>query len=230
MVDLFAFPFAGGSGDYFLKFASNLSPTINLVPIELAGRGKRFRDPVYSTFDEMMQDVSEQVEKQKKHARSAFWGHSMGAMIGYELAKMLSNSGKTVPEVLFLSGRPAPDIAHNNPTRYHQLGDEEFKTVIKEMGGTPPDFFDYPELVELFLPVLKNDFRMSETQPFTEPIQPLNIPFVVMYGLKDKHAGDQMNAWSTFSSASCSYHPFEGGHFFLSEQIPEIANLINLNL
>ena len=131
---------------------------------------------------------------------------------------------------IFFSGRGAPCVARDKEIKYHLLSENEFKTEVLELGGTPPEFFDHPELLELFMPILKNDFKLAETAVIHEKITPLDCDITIFTGKDEDLNSDQRNNWMKHTNGICSMHYFNGGHFFLNEVTDELVRFINLTL
>ncbi|WP_246628353.1 thioesterase II family protein [Paenibacillus oenotherae] len=228
-MQLFCLPYAGGSAAVYKKWSDCLESWIELVPIELSGRGNRFNLPFYSTIKEAVDDVQQQIVScLKPNTPYAIWGHSMGALLSYEAAHSLSQSGVRQPDHLFVSGSSAPNH-RKKEKNLHNLDDEEFMRELKELQGTPADFFENKELVELFLPIIRNDFKISEQYIYEAPSAKLRTNISVLYGNEEKFI-NKIHAWSEHTEKECRYHEFQGGHFFIFDHIPKVTDLINGSL
>jgi medium-chain acyl-[acyl-carrier-protein] hydrolase len=144
----------------------------------------------------------------------AFFGHSVGALIAFELSRSLRNHGGLSPEILFLSGRRAAHI----PLRVsalHTLPDRELLYALETFGGFPAEVLNETELIELFLPVLRADLEVDETYVY-EPDSPLSCPVSVFGGIEDRVAlPDELNAWRCETTEAFTRRLLEGGHFFV---------------
>lgn len=230
---LFCFPYAGGSAAFYSKWNDQLHHSIDLQPVELAGRGKRVYEPLYRDLGETIDDVFHIIKDQVKVYRYAFFGHSLGALIAYELAMKMKELNLPAPEHIFFSGRGAPHIPRSEDRKiYHQLPDDEFRESIMELGGTPKEFFDYPELLEILLPTLKNDFKISETYSYNhyEDLIPMAHDITVFLGKDESVTAEQMAGWQQHTQSLCSIYYFEGGHFFIHDKMTETAAIINQTL
>lgn len=228
-IKLFCFPYAGGSASIYSRWQPyfNSHNGIELVPIELTGRGRRIHEPLYPDLMQAVEDLYELISNDIKSAPYAFFGHSLGGLLVYELAQKIKQLQIRQPLHLFFSGRGAPNIEIKRK-KYHLMNDEEFKDEVIKLGGTPPEFFDHPELTELFLPLLKNDFKLAETNLAQRELNPFKCDISIFSGKEDdKICQEQIDGWKLHTGANCSVHYFEGGHFFLHDEIPEISKLIN---
>lgn len=229
-IKLFCFPYAGGSSAIFSKWRTILDENIELKPVELAGRGTRIQEPMYESVEEAVDDLFKIIKKELETENFAFYGHSMGAKLSYELALKLKEMNYKPPSHMFLSGRGAPHVRPVNKKDYHLLNDEKFKKKILELGGTPPDFFDQPELIELFLPLLRNDFKMAYSNQYERVVSPLDNDISVFLGKNEDLSSEQVCGWSDHTKGLCSIHYFNGGHFFINEEINKIVAIINQEL
>lgn len=230
MIKLFCIPYAGGSASNYAGWISSFSPEIEIVPVELAGRGKRIYEPFYSNLDEAVDDVYKIIQEERSDIPYALFGHSMGGLIAYKVAQRIMMSGTEQPQHLFFSGKSAPNISSRREFKYHLLDDDQFKDEIMKLGGTPDGFFEYPALVQLFLPLLKNDFRIAETEVFNDGHKPFNIDISVLFGKDDSIDFEQMEGWKSLTSKKCNVYYFEGGHFFIHDNTRSVIEIVDNNL
>lgn len=229
-IKLFCFPYAGGSAVIFNKWKQYLNAEIELIPIELAGRGKRIHEHLYPDAPAVINDVYEIVRKTIDGSPFSLFGHSMGAMISYQLCQRLSEYNYPTPLHVFFSGRSAPHVKRADEKKYYLLNEEEFKKEVINLGGTSPEFFDHPELLEVFLPLLKNDFKLVETDIHNGEIHPLDCNITVFLGKDEDLTTEQCDGWKKHTKKLCTINYFEGGHFFLHEETEQIVRLINNTL
>ncbi len=225
-IKLFCFPYAGGSAAIYYKWKQYLNNEIELIPIELVGRGKRIQEPLYPDVEAMINDVYEIIYSQVDESPFALFGHSMGGMVAYYLAHKLIGKSGLLPSHLFISGRGAPHVKKSEEKKVHLLEKSQFINEIIDLGGTPSEVFQNPELLEIFLPVLRNDFKLAETD-FNETIIPLNVDMSVLLGEEEELTIAQGMGWKKHTNKKCDFHYFNGGHFYLHDQISQIANTIN---
>lgn len=226
-VNLFSFPFAGGAAASYNPFKQYLDPKIELRAVELAARGRRMRDPNYNSIDDAVDDVFNIIKDELPKAPYALYGHSMGSMIAFELAYKIRDNNLPMPLHIIFSGRAAPQISRDNKRRLHHLSDGEFKKQIKELGGTPKEFFDHPELMELFLPLLKQDFKLTEIYVHPEKDSPLDLNITVLSGKKDEDSPEEVEAFRVHTSKNCDIHYFEGDHFFIFDEPQRVIDIFN---
>lgn len=230
-IKLFCFPYAGGSAMVYTRWRKYLNPWITLHPVEMAGRGKRFQTPLYQSFPEALDDLYQLIRPElEQHTPYAFFGHSMGGYIVYEMTRKLIALNYPEPVHLFISGRNPSHIKKEEKI-YHLLPDEEFRKEIIEMGGTPPEVFEHQELLDIFFPILRADYKILETHE--APVQDAKFPcpITVLCGDQDPDvAKDEIEQWRNYTINQFDSYLFEGGHFFINEKSEEVAKIINQHL
>ena len=143
----------------------------------------------------------------------AFWGHSMGALISFELARELRRRDQPGPLALFLSGRGAPHIPDPDPP-ISNLPEPEF-VELRRLNGTPRELLDSPELKEFFLPTIRADFELVETYEY-EAEAPLNCPICAYGGLQDTDVPtSDLKEWQKQTSGAFNLRMFPGDHFYI---------------
>lgn len=228
-IKLYCLPYAGGSSIYYLQWKQELNSDIELHTIELAGRGGRFNEALYNSLDEMVEDVFLQIKEDLDDADYAIYGHSMGSLICYELCHKIQDSGYKMPKHIFLSGKGAPHIKDKDEFMYN-LNDEEFKSKLREIGGTPDEVLKSNELLELFLPIIRADFKVVETYNYVEKNKKLNVSATILNGKEDDLTLPQIFEWRNHFSCDCRFYTFTGGHFFINENKSNIISIINQTL
>ncbi len=229
-IKLFCFPYAGGSAAAYNKWRQYLDKHIELRTVELAGRGRRIYDPLYRSIEEAVEDVYHMISAELAKEPYAFFGHSMGGIIAYELAYKIRNNNLPEPVHIFFSGRGAPNVPDEDEEIWHTLPDDEFKEKILELGGTPKEFFEHPELIEVLLPMLRTDFRIAETYQHDGEVKPLDYDITVFIGKEEEVTAEQMHGWREHTKKVCTIHYFAGEHFFIHEETEQLVKVINNTL
>ncbi|MEK5479251.1 alpha/beta fold hydrolase [Paenibacillus sp. FSL R5-0407] len=226
-LNMFFFPYAGASVSVYERWKNLLSPSIRLITVELPGRGRRFGEPLLTSVDEIVENVRHTLIPHLDGSPYAMFGHSLGSVIAFEMSRKLSSLGYPEPVHLFVSGRAAPHVIENE--NMHLMPDDLFLAKIQELGGTPREFFENQDLLSLFLPILKCDYRASETYRFhKDDRSPLSCDFTVFSGLQDGDY-DPME-WSEHTSGRCEAFAYEGGHFFLHDHAELLTEKIQSRL
>jgi medium-chain acyl-[acyl-carrier-protein] hydrolase len=179
----------------------------------LPGRGTRFGEAPFTRLDPLL-DALEQPLTPLLDVPFALFGHSMGALVAFELARRLRRRGGPRPVHLFVAAYEAPQIVSSEPAA-HVLPDPLFLAELRRYGGLPESVLLEPELLELFLPIVRADFEVLETWSHT-PEEPLDIPISAFGGLADPMTPpDQIEAWRVQTRSDFTRRMFPGDHFFL---------------
>jgi medium-chain acyl-[acyl-carrier-protein] hydrolase len=210
---LICLPYAGGSAAVFRPWAETLAPVAEVCAVQLPGRGSRLPEPPLEELPHIVEALADGLRPYWQRPYALF-GHSMGALIGFELARRLRREGAPPPQILFVSGRRAPQTpSTDSPT--HDLPDPEFIEHLRGLGGTPAELLANPELMQLMLPVLRADFAVCQTYAYRDE-PPLEFPISVFGGLSDSTERDKLEGWRTHTRAGFSLHMLPGDHFFLN--------------
>ncbi|HEX4955851.1 MAG TPA: thioesterase domain-containing protein [Thermoanaerobaculia bacterium] len=220
---LFCFPFAGGSALVYREWHRHLPERVEVVPIELPGRASRFREPLMRQADQVVAAAGAGLAPLFDRPFALF-GHSMGALLVFELARWLRRQGLPAPLQIFASGRQAPDIAEHKDL--HALPDDDLLARLREFNGTPEEVLKHPELMQMMLPVLRADFEVNETYRYcAEP--PLASSLSAWGGLADPEVPrEELEAWRVHTSAGFDLRMFAGDHFFLLHHPPDLMRVL----
>lgn len=225
---LFCFPYAGGGSGIFRGWVKQLQSTIEVVPALLPGRESRLREPAFTSIDALVDTLSREIVPYLDRP-FAFFGHSMGAMIGFELAHRLRAERNLEPVHLFVSGRRAPQLAERDPV-IHNLPEPEFIVEVQRLNGTPKEVLEHRELMEILLPMLRADFAVCASFNHV-PGAPLSCSLTALGGITDETATrEKIEGWCAETTGSCSVKMFEGDHFFINQQRDAILPLIEKTL
>jgi medium-chain acyl-[acyl-carrier-protein] hydrolase len=211
---------AGGGGSFFRPWQAELAPAIDVRPIQLPGREARLREPAYHRMSDLIGPLLDGVAPQLDRPYAVF-GHSMGAAIGFELARLAGARGLPPPVRLLVSGRRAPHLPARRAA-YDGLDDEAFLRSVFELGGTPSEVVQQRELLQLFLPTMRADFLLNDSyEPLPGPR--LSCPISAFVGDSDAEASPaEVAGWAQVTTGPCSARVFPGGHFYLKEQQAEV--------
>lgn len=226
-INVFFLPFAGGSKYSFRDFVKQAPPTLNIIPIELPGRGTRYNEVLLESLPHMTEDVYNQL-KYRLDTPYAIYGHSMGTIIAYLLTVKLIARQYTPPMHLFVSGADGPSRWNQLKSR-HLLPKNEFFQEIQSLGGVNPEILSNQELVDFFEPILRADFKACDTFFLDDP-QKINVPVTVLLGTNDHSNAFQGKAWQEVSHTDILIQKFEGDHFFIFDHETEILKLIEKKL
>ena len=224
-VRLFCFPYAGSTTVVYRPWVDWLPPFVELMAIEYPGHGKRLREKPFHKIPDLVQPLTQAILPLLNRPY-AFFGHSMGALVAYEVIRQLQQLGTALPIHLFVSGRSAPHIPETVEPPLYTLPDEEFKQKLREFNGTPEEILNHDELMELLLPILRCDFEACETYKHI-PGDPLPIPISALGGLSDESVPpDHIRAWQSHTSKQFRFHFFPDGHFFIHSHLKEVVHIV----
>lgn len=209
---LFCLPFAGGGASVFRGWGQSL-PQVELCPIQLPGRENRLSEPSFTAMGDLVERLADEILPFTDKPFALF-GHSMGALVSFELTRALRRRGAPMPSTLFLSAVRAAHLPLRREP-LHGLDDAAFLAAVQRFGGTPGDVFQHQELVELILPTLRADLTVCDGYRF-EPDAPLDCPFVLYAGRQDREATPtDIEPWGEHTTRGARLRIFPGDHFFL---------------
>ena len=210
---LFCLPFAGGGASIYRSWARALPSTIEVCPVQLPGRENRIRESPYTDILSLAETLAGQIQLYSQKP-FVLYGHSMGALLAFELARILQRQNAPMPLTLFLAAHRA---AHLSPRRapIHALPRDELIRALHRMGGLQEEVAQDQELLDLLLPILRADLTLCDLYRFAPDTQ-LDCPFHLYGGRDDMEVPpEDMESWSEHSTQSSSLRIFPGGHFFL---------------
>lgn len=192
---------------------------IEVVPALLPGRESRVRQPGFTAADQYVEVLAREIFPYLDKPFGLF-GHSMGAIIAFELTRRLRDERGLEPKHLFISGRRAPRIPRRDPY-VHDLPEPEFIAELERMNGTPQEVLAHKELMELMIPLLRADFSVCHTYTYA-PGQPLRCPITVLGGTRDEEAPpDELDLWREETTGNFNVHLLDGDHFFINQPEPQ---------
>jgi medium-chain acyl-[acyl-carrier-protein] hydrolase len=225
---LFCFPFGGAGASFYRDWNRNTPHFIEVCPVQLPGREERLSEKPFTNLVPMVSELGKILVPYFVQP-FAFFGHSMGALISFELTRYLRRYHQSMPECLFISARPAPQIELADPPTY-DLPDQEFIENIRKIQGTPETVLENDELMELFLPILRDDFRLCQTYRYSHE-QPLNCPFHVFGGLEDSEISqDDLLHWRSQTIYPMQLKMFKGNHFYIIQNQASLLQIISQQL
>lgn len=225
---LFCFPYAGGTALIYRTWAQKVPSHMEVVAIQLPGRATRLHEPLVTKLTDLVEPLARAIEPFVDEP-FGFFGHSMGALIAFEVARFFQREGRPLPLHLFVSGRTSPQLNREN-RRLYNLPKHELLEELQQLEGTPPEVLDNPELMELMLPLLRADFSICDTYEYTEGA-PLDCPISAFGGLQDHDIPRRnLEAWREHTSATFTLRMFPGHHFFLHSNETLLLNLLATQL
>lgn len=214
-IRLVCLPYAGGGTASYHRWRPMMPPEVDLLPLALPGHDGRLNEPLYTDLKVLAAALANELSRHALDRPFVLLGHSMGALLVFEITRSLRRAGHVQPHLLVLSGCPAPhSIAIAEPL--HALPDDELMRVLQQRyGGIPTVVGANPELWSLLAPVIRADFQMIETYSYVEE-PPLEVSMLVLGGTEDAavSAGRLMD-WRRHTTQACNVRLLPGGHFFL---------------
>ncbi|MFE0640680.1 thioesterase II family protein [Streptomyces sp. NPDC058877] len=213
---------AGGSSAGYMPLAQAFPPGWRLRAIDLPGRGAASRQP-------HCRDAAEAVELIKPallaeaNGPYAVFGHSMGALIGYELVRELERAGRP-PVWLGVSAMPAPRLACALFSERRDLwSPERLIGFMRRLGGTPEELLADPDTADWMVGVLRGDLHLVDTYAYAEG-PPVTVPMSVFMGVEDELSRPELiDDWQSYCTRPVRFHSLPGGHFYLFEQAESLA-------
>lgn len=229
-VRLFCFPYAGGGASVYTSWRRVLGPEIEVVPVQLPGRESRFVEAPVKDIATLLLDIDWQRSTYNDAKPWALFGHSMGALIAFEVARYCRHKALPAPVHLFVSGCTAPQLPREDPPLQH-VSDKEFITQVSQRyDGIPREVLEHEELLELVLPALRADMELVESYRYTEE-EPLTCPVTAFGGLQDRSVShEDLLAWKRQTEGPFVARMFPGGHFFLRESAASLLATIKKDL
>jgi medium-chain acyl-[acyl-carrier-protein] hydrolase len=226
LLRVFCFPYAGIGASAYRAWAAELPPEIEACAVQPPGRETRLREPPLDDLGALVEALGKEIEPWLDRP-FAFFGHSMGACVAFELSRSLERRGAARPLRLFVSGRRAPSVPNLEPPMSGLPDDAFVAEIQRRYNGIPEEVLRYPELVALLLPGLRADITALERH-IHRPDTPLASPILALGGTGDPRVSPaELEAWRGETSGVFSLRLFPGGHFYLqSARQPLLDTLV----
>jgi surfactin synthase thioesterase subunit len=219
---LVCFPHAGGSASFYLPVAAALSPAVDVVAIQYPGRQDRLREPPIDDIALLADRIYARLRVTADRPVT-FFGHSMGAIVAFEVARRLEADGRTITR-LFASGRRAPSTRREEAI--HLRDDAGIVAELRRLGGTSSALLQHDEILRAALPALRADYRAIETYA-CDPQATVSCPISVLLGDDDTRVTfDEASAWASHTTGAYDIHKFPGGHFYLVERLSDVMEIL----
>lgn len=222
---MFPIPYAGASVNVYYRWKRWLPKEYELCLNELAGRGSRYNECFYQSVHQAAVDIAERMIAQLGEDEYILFGHSMGALVAYEVYYELRNQGVKAPKHMFFSGRRAPQILCRK-CNIEKMDDKTFLSMVEALGGIQKEFYK-EEIVNVFLPIMRADFTMIEGYLYLPQKLKIECNVGVLYGLDDVSLSlEEVSRWKEVCGNNVSFFEFPGGHFFINNSPEKIVSLI----
>jgi medium-chain acyl-[acyl-carrier-protein] hydrolase len=225
---LFCFPYAGGGASIYRGWSAAADGDIEVCPVQLPGRETRFREPAFDRMELLIDALLETIWDHLDRP-FAFFGHSMGALVAYELTRCLRRHGGRLPSHLFVSAHRAPHLPDRDPAVSH-LPDAELLEKVREMGGSDDEALCDADLMEILLPMLRADFALCERYRY-RPEPPLPCRLSAFAGSDDATVPlDEARPWERHTTGPFTLRVQAGDHFYVHSARDELIGHIMADL
>lgn len=226
---LYCLPHAGGAASAFRGWQGKL-PGVAVQPVQPPGRESRHREPPYQRMPLLVSDLADalvaDVETAAAGRRYALYGHSLGALMAFELIREIRRRGGPLPVHLFVSGSDAPHLTFEYGPPVGKMNRDEVVALLRTLGGTPEWLLADAEALEMILPAVQSDFTIKETYVYQDE-PPLDLPISALPSSADPRvAPAKVAGWRAQTSGYFALHPFNGGHFAVFEQAQRTHQIV----
>ncbi|MFB7304402.1 thioesterase II family protein [Heyndrickxia sporothermodurans] len=224
MGKIFCIPYAGSSAAIYNHWNKEVEQGWEIIPVELSGRGSRFGESLYNNIEDTVEDIYKRIGNYL-FENYIIYGHSMGALIAYELTKKIHQNHAPSPRHIIFSGCVPPN-------KFQLAGidlnsDDQIKQKLLSLGGTSSQVIENPEHISVFLPILRADFHLLQQYVYQRKDHLLTEDISVFYGKNDNNVSiKDVRKWDVMTSGKTYYHTFEGDHFFLNSKTNEVMDCI----
>lgn len=213
-IRFFLFPYAGGGPSVFNKWSNEFPSNIEIQIVHYPGRGSRSTETAINSLPVLIEKLSQAIQPLLDKS-FVFFGHSLGGLIAFELAKRLRTNELSQPKIIFISSCGAPQIPDPNPS-IHTFPENEFINSLNKMNGIPQEILKNQELMNLILPILRADFELVETYEYISD-EPLDCPIIAIGGLDDERISrERLEGWAAHTRVRFNSLYFPGNHFFIN--------------
>jgi medium-chain acyl-[acyl-carrier-protein] hydrolase len=221
---LFCFPYAGGGASIFYDWSKYLPKDISVMAIQMPGHESRMAEELISDINLIIDKLAIAIAPYLGKPY-IFYGHSLGALISFELARRLNKINAPLPKHFIVSGRAAPHTPSKKGI-IHNLSDQEFIIKLKEYNGLPDIILHNQELLDLFLPIIRADFKLSEGYLYKEDT-PLPVPITALAGQDDNNIIiENVALWNKHTTKNFKEYVLPGDHFFIKTECEAVLKII----
>jgi medium-chain acyl-[acyl-carrier-protein] hydrolase len=225
---MYCFPYAGGNALGYLSWGKLIGGEVDICGVQPPGRGLRHEEKLITRFDHLIESMLPLIPFFTS-TPYVFFGHSLGALMAFELVRVIEKRGLSSPDHLFVSGCCAPQFRDYSET-VDDMSDKELIHKLQTLDGTPPEVLNNTELMDFIMPVIRADFSVAHSYRYQESV-PIRTPISVLFGRHDEYESEtEVTGWECQTSGSCKVYWFDGGHFFVNERRDEVIDVINANL
>ncbi|MDI2127086.1 thioesterase II family protein [Yinghuangia seranimata] len=219
------FPHAGGSASYYYGLSETLAPELDVLAVQYPGRQDRRAEGCVEDFTELADRSYAALRRAEDGRPCVFFGHSMGSILAFEVARRYQDDTGAPPAWLFASGYPAPSRLRGGTV--HRRDDAGVVDELRAVGGTDPVYLENKHLAAAILFAVRGDYTAIENHPRTTGVR-LDCPITMMVGDDDPHTTvAEAEAWGEHTAGAFALHVFRGGHFYLDTHHREVTGIIS---
>ena len=224
-LNLICFPYAGGGTQIYMPWADELPENVQLIILQPPGRGSDFNSAPIDDLDTLVIELIKIIQGDLNKPYVLF-GHSLGSRVAFELMLQASKLQLRLPTHFIASGSRAPDCDRSEDP-IHDLPEDEFIEKLKDLNGTPKAVLENEELLSIYSPILRADFKMSESYlPITGVKFP--VPLTVLGGDDDSGVEEEdLGKWCKFFSKATNIEVIPGDHFFIDSNREKVLEVVN---
>ncbi|MGK7918699.1 MAG: thioesterase II family protein [Trichodesmium sp.] len=221
---LFCFHPSAAGASLFRLWEKYLPSNIEVCAIQLPGRETRIKEPLITQWDDLLPTLTQALLPLIEEYPFVFFGHSLGALISFEVVRKLRREKLPIPKYMFVSGRRAPHIPIDS--LLYQASNPILISTLREYDGTPEAVLQNQDLMELFLPILRADFTLNEKYMYSAEA-PLEFPIVAFRGINDIAVSQQqLSEWEKHTMSNFELDEFPGGHMFFQKEPKPLIEVI----
>lgn len=225
---LVCFPYAGGSAQIYSRWPRGLPRTVEVVAVQAPAHGLRLLEPPLTSMEDLVAGIVDALQPELDRPFALF-GHSMGALVAFEVARELRRRELPMPVTLYVSAREAPTV-EAQPSAIHKLADAEFAEAIRGYGATPEDVLASAELMRLLAPALRGDFEICETYEHV-PESPLDCAIATFCGMADPLVSRAASEpWRDQTTSDWYLRMVPGAHFYIHSAERVLLQLVARDL
>ncbi|WP_340202408.1 thioesterase II family protein [Ascidiimonas sp. W6] len=213
-IAIIALPFAGGCTNSYATLKRFTPTPFEWISIEIPGRGNRINELAIPDIESVCDDIFAQILPTIKTTEYLFFGHGMGALLGYELTRRIQQAKIPLPSCLFFTGQIAPSVVTNKKiSRYDK---HSFWAEIKSLGGISDALFEDQELIDFFEPTIRADYWALDHYEYRPLIERLETPIFIRTGNLDaKISAGKIDMWQEETLYPLDWDVYPGSHFFI---------------
>lgn len=222
---IFCFPYAGAGASMYASWARQLPEQVEVIAIQLPGRESRFSEPLLDDVPTIVSAIAREMKPLLAQKPYLLFGHSLGAILAFEIARYIERMALICPLHLVVSGRQAPrSCVRDEPI--HHLADEEFIEELRKLESTPNEVLSNEDLMAFLLPRIRADFAAAYDYRY-ERGPKVGFPVTAFGGTDDEDVGDQgLLDWEEECSGEFEALFFEGDHFFIHSAEKQVLDRI----